>query len=113
MISLAIFFPSSPMVAATKLRPTASPIALLVICTQRFQRGRMALAPVKALVRRNFSSTKLLPSALAALSTAVQRKYVLTSFSFEGWATSLSMPLKNPGTRTLMACTSGAPSSAK
>ena len=90
MISLAIFFPSSPMVAATKLRPTASPIASFVICTQRFQRGRMALAPVKALVKRNFSSTNLFPSAFAAPSTAVQRKYVFTSFSFDGCAISWS-----------------------
>ena len=101
------------MVAATKLRPTASPIASFVICTQRFQRGRMALAPVKALVKRNFSSTNLFPSAFAAPSTAVQRKYVFTSFSFDGCAISCSIPPKKPGTSTLMACTSGAPSSAK
>ena len=93
------------MVVFTNVRPTASPRAASVICTQRFQRGAISFWPVRNWLKRKFSSTNAFPSASASAWISRKRRYVLTSGSLLS-ASTASSPVKNSGTATLMGCTS-------
>ena len=93
------------MVVCTKVRPTASPMAASVICTQRFQRGAISFWPLRYCMKRKFSSTNAFPSALASSWISRKRRYVFRSAS-AFWVSTASSPVKNSGTATLIGCTS-------